>query len=700
MRAFRRAAMAALVAAGSLVSVSVVAVATATPGGAALSCTDNWQGPATGTTDWNASAANWSSGFPTGTSVVCISEPGTYTVALTGSVSVGALQVGGATSGTQTLSASGVSTSVTLSLGAASVVAAGGILNLAPATNGFVWLGGGPVTVASGGTLSSTGSGNPVYLRAPVSVSSGGTTTFGAATTQQDSNTATSNNGTFTVSPGAAYNINTGSDSFTNAGTLTVSGAMTESGGTFTQTSGSIGGNPVTITGGAIVDTAGTGAIDVRGSAGLSGTIPAGQTVTVDGVATSVTLSLSGTSVVDNGNLVLTAAINGFAMVNGSPVTVASGGTLSASGSGNPVYLRSPVTNQTGGTVTLGAATTQQDTNTATSNNGTFTVSPGAAYNINTGSDSFTNAGTLTVSGAMTESGGTFTQTSGSIGGNPVTITGGAIVDTAGTGAIDVRGSAGLSGTIPAGQTVTVDGVATSVALTLSGTSVVDNGNLVLTAAINGFAMVSGSPLDVASGGTLSSTGSGNPVYLRTPVSVSSGGTTTFGAANTQQDTNTPTSNSGTVTVSPGAAYNITTGADSFTNAGTLTVSGAMTESGGTFTQTSGSIGGNPVTITGGSIVDTAGTGALDVRGSAGLSGTIPAGQTVTVDGSGHQRGAVALRHGHRCRERRPGAHGERIRAAQRIDPERGQRRHLVDHGFGQSRLPAGSCIASPRVGT
>src|SRR5450631_843260 len=168
MSAFRRAALAALVAAGSMVSVGVVAVATATPGGAALSCTDNWQGPATGTTDWNASAANWSSGFPTGTSVVCISEPGTYTVTLSSGVSVGALQVGGAASGIQTLIATGASTSVVLTLGAASLVAAGGVLNASPATNGFVWLGGGPLTVASGAVLSTSGGPNVVYLRTSV----------------------------------------------------------------------------------------------------------------------------------------------------------------------------------------------------------------------------------------------------------------------------------------------------------------------------------------------------------------------------------------------------------------------------------------------------------------------------------------------------------------------------------------------------
>ena len=345
-----------------------------------------------------------------------------------------------------------------------------------------------------------------------------------------------------------------------------------------------------------------------------------------------VTLSLTGASVADNGNLVLGASANGFAMISGSPVTVASGATLSTTGSTNPAYLRCNITNQAGGTVTLGATSDIQDANTATTNNGSFTVSSGAGYSVNTGSDSFTNAGTLTVTGAMTESAGTFTQTSGSIVGNPVTITGGTIVDTAGTGAIDVRGGSTFSGTIPAGQTVTVDGAATSVTLNLTGTSVTDNGNLVLKASANGFAWLGGSPVTVASGATLSSTGSINTVYLRSDITNQAGGTVTLGATSNTQDSNTATTNNGSFTVPRGGLYgHLRSGlvhqcrhADGH---------GGHDGSAGTLTQTSGSIVGNPVTITGGTIVDTAGTGAIDVRGTT-FSGTIPAGQTVTVDGA------------------------------------------------------------------
>jgi fibronectin-binding autotransporter adhesin len=632
MHAIRRTAVAVLVAVGSLGLAGAAAVVTATPGAAALTCTDSWQGPATGSTDWSASAANWSAGFPTSTSVVCISEPGTYTVDLTGGVSVGALQVGGAASGTQTLTATGSGTSVILSLGSASVVAKGGVLQLAPATNGYVWLGGGPVTVASGGMLSDSGSGNIAYLRASVTNQSGGTVALGAASTLQDQGTATTNDGTFSVPSGGTYSVTAGSDSFTNAGSLTVSGVMAESAGTFTQTSGSIAGNPVIITGGTVADTAGTGAFDVQGSASLSGTVPAGQTVTVDGTFTSVLLTLTGPSITVGGRLALAASPSGYAWLGGSPVTVASGGTLSDSGSVNVAYLRTSVTNQSGGTVTLGAANTQQDQGTSLTNDGSATVSSGASYTLDNGSDSFTNAGSLTVSGVMTQSGGTFTQTSGSIAGHPVTVTGGAIADTSGTGAFDVQGSASLSGTVPVGQTVTVDGTFTSVVLTLTGTSVTVNGGMVLAPATNGYALLSGSPVTVASGASLSDSGSSNIAYLRTSVTNQSGGTVNLGAATTLQDQGTATTNDGTFTVPSGGTYSVTSGSG-FTNAGTLTVSGVMAENSGTFTQTSGSIAGHPVIITGGTVADNSGTGAFDVQGSASLSGTVPAGQTVTVDG-------------------------------------------------------------------
>ena len=394
MGGVRRAAMAGLVVAASLGSAGAVAVWSATPSAALPSCTDNWVGPSSGTTNWNASSSDWSSGFPTSSSVVCISEPGTYTVDLNSSSnsSIGALQVGGGSSGTQTVVVDGSSANVTLSLASASTVASGGVLALAP-SSGYTILSGPGVTVNSGGTFSTSGASNTAYLRS--SITNNGTVTIGAANTAQDQSTSTANDGTFTVAGGGNLSVSSGSGSFINAGAMTVTGGLTESSGTFTQTSGSIAGSPVLLTGGALVDTAGTGAFDVKSNVSMSGTIPAGQTVTVDGSTTNTDLTLTGTSVTDDGTLALDPN-SGYAILSGSPLTVAAGASLGTSGTSNTAYLRVPVTNQAGGTVTIGAADTRQDSNTATSNAGTFQVANGGHLTLS-GSSTLTGAGTLGV---------------------------------------------------------------------------------------------------------------------------------------------------------------------------------------------------------------------------------------------------------------------------------------------------------------
>ena len=119
MGGVRRLAVAAAVGAVWLGSVGIVVVATATPS-AALTCTDSWVGPflpIPGTPSWSASTSDWSSNsFPTSSDVACVNEAGTYTVVMTGSTSVSALQVGGASSGTQGVVVSGVGGSAALSM--------------------------------------------------------------------------------------------------------------------------------------------------------------------------------------------------------------------------------------------------------------------------------------------------------------------------------------------------------------------------------------------------------------------------------------------------------------------------------------------------------------------------------------------------------------------------------------------------------
>ena len=236
----------------------------------------------------------------------------------------------------------------------------------------------------------------------------------------------------------------------------------------------------------------------------MSGDIPSGQTVTIDGKYTSVSDNQI-SAVTDYGTLNLAAAANGFALIQGGALTVGSGGVLTTSGTANNVYLRSNITNDAGGTVTIGSPNTLMDANTSMTNDGSFTVSSGGALNLSTGSDAFTNAGTLTLTGTLSSQ-GAFTQTSGSISGNPVNLYAGSLADTAGTGAFDVTGSINMSGDIPSGQTVTIDGKTTSVSDNLT-SPLTDSGTLNLAAEANGYALVDGDPLTVASGGVLTTSG-------------------------------------------------------------------------------------------------------------------------------------------------------------------------------------------------
>ena len=634
--------MATAIVLGSLGSAGVVAVVAATPS-AAATCTDTWQGPTTGTTSWNASSSNWSSGFPTSTSVVCIGGTTSYTVDLTASATVGGLQLGG-TAGTQTLKVDGALTNVDLSFAGSSsgVVASTGVLSLVSSPSGYSDISGPPTAlVTNSGSLTATTSASgsqPVYVEVPLTNAAGGTVSISAPETRQDNGTLTTNSGAFTVASGGHYAINGGG--FTDAaGTVTLTGTMIENGGTFTQSGGTESGNPLQLTGVTLADSAGTGSFDVVGSSTFGGSIPTGQTVTVDGSSTNVNLAFPSAATV-HGQLTEEASPSGYAQINGAGgVTVASGATLTtttSASSSQPVYIETAVTNLAGGTFSVLSPDTRQDDGTLTTNSGAFAVASGGHYAINGGG--FTDAaGTVTLTGTMIESGGTFTQSGGTESGNPLQLTGVTLTDSAGTGSFDVVGSSTFGGSIPTGQTVTVDGSLTNVNLAFPSAATV-HGQLTEEASPSGFAQINGAGgVTVASGATLTTTtsaSSSQPVYIETAVTNQAGGTVSVVSPDTRQDDGTLTTNSGAFTVASGGHYAITGGGFTDAAGATVTLTGTMIESGGTFTQSGGTESGNPLQLTGVTLTDSAGTGSFDVVGSSTFGGSIPTGQTVTVDGS------------------------------------------------------------------
>jgi hypothetical protein len=443
----------------------------------ASSCTDSWVGPTSGVQSWSV-AANWSNGVPDyytlgpngDHSNACIDLPGTYTVdlATAGYTYLNTIDIGAA-SGTQTLRVDG---GADLDVSSASAISAHGAIALNSTADGSAILtagvytgGAGTLSVASGGVLSTSGATSTASVSVPITNAAGGTLNFAAPVTNLRFNALITNHGAVTVNTGAVLDLTSGA-SFTNAaGTLTVNGTFQMADGTFTASGGTESGNPVTLTGGTLADSAGTGAFDVTGSSTFYGDIPAGQTVTVDGVANNVVLVVPGAPAI-HGTLTLkpAAGFAGLGAQNGNgSLSVASGGVLSSSGAaGSALALVDiPVTNTAGGTVSIGAPSTVFRYGAQVSNSGTVRVSQGGHLDMsgttltNTATGTVgvtvnaTNATTSGISGAVTAAGTLAVQTIGSpaLGSTFVPITG----PVSGTFAAFAFGSHAYTVTYPSG---------------------------------------------------------------------------------------------------------------------------------------------------------------------------------------------------------------------------------------------------------
>jgi hypothetical protein len=205
---------------------------------------------------------------------------------------------------------------------------------------------------------------------------------------------------------------------FVNNGPVTNNGSITgvNQGGqmTWTQSGGTESGNPVVMQDGAwLIDSVGTGSFLFNYESGaLSGTIPAGQTVTVQGEVyntggesyNSTGLALNANSstapVTNNGTLVLDAPGSGSTSGGNTYLT---NGTLDNNGTfvsqvedsnwGN--ILQANIVNGTSGNVDVNSGTLTSNGG-LTTNNGVATVAPGAVWVLNEGG-TLTNAATGTI---------------------------------------------------------------------------------------------------------------------------------------------------------------------------------------------------------------------------------------------------------------------------------------------------------------
>ena len=409
----------------------------ATTAAAAQACTETWTGNA-GDGSWNT-ANNWSPAqIPQNTDAVCITKAGTYTVTLGASGANIASLTLGASSGTQTLDVQGqdydyqgeIYNSTTLTLNQPSTITGNGELILDTTSGGYEPVGAGNAAGGSAildtdtltnsgkivtqaddpswqdyfeGELTDTSSAsldvNSGKLTMP-SPNGGGIAPSFAYSVTNDGSMAVAANATLVLAAGLGD-----AGDFTNNGTVTNNGSITgvNQGGqmTWTQSGGSESGNAVALEAGAwLVDSVGAGSFLFNYESGeLSGTIPAGQTVTVQGEVfnsggedyNSTGLGLDANSntapVTNDGTLVLDAPGSGSAS-GGS--TFLNSGTLDNNGTFVSQVedstwnntLQASIVNGTSGKIDLNSGELISNGG-ATSNSGAVTVAPGALWSFN-----------------------------------------------------------------------------------------------------------------------------------------------------------------------------------------------------------------------------------------------------------------------------------------------------------------------------
>ena len=488
-----------------------------------------------------------------------------------------------------------------------------------------------------------------------------GTLAINANTAYKAEESLLKNEGAINVATGVQLTLSN-DVSLTNGagGKIVASGngdVLLQSGGTFTEGAGTTSGSkPVIVDDATLAYTgAGAGPISLRGTSTLTGTSSPGQALSIESTSGENAVTTAPGGFTNGGSITLT---NGDGAGNSATLIISSG-TLANSGTittavaiGGARTIEGNLTNT--GTLAINQNTAYSGVKGALSNEGAIDVATGKALTVsNAGSVTNGAGGSIVGTGTgniFMGSGTAFFQGIGTITGTKAVIVDDGLVEYPGTGAglIALRGTSQISGSLAAGQLLSIESTCGEHAVATNEASFTNAGSITLT---NADGCANNATLIVAAG-TLTNSGtitSEPGVGGARTIQGNLKNTGTL-AINTNTSYNAPgtlLTNEGQIDLATGVTLSApnTQTVDNETS-GTIAGAGtgALAVTNGAFNEGAGVTSGSQPVILDDTALKYTGSGAstLALRGKSTLSGTmISVGQTLSIQSTCSEHAAV-----------------------------------------------------------
>ncbi len=522
------------------------------------------------------------------------------------------------------------------------------------------------LAVSPGQTLSSSGTITTEVANGGArtllgNITNTGTLAINANTGYKAEESLLKNEGAIDVASGVQLTLSAGVSLTNGAGGKIVAAGngdvLLQSGGTFTEGAGTTSGTkPVIVDDATLAYTgAGTGPISLRGTSTLSGTSSPGQSLSIESTSGENAVVTAPSGFANGGSITLS---NGDGAGNNATLIISSG-TLTNSGTitsepavGGARTIEGNLTNT--GTLAINQNTAYSGVKGALSNEGAIDVAAGKAFTVsNAGSVTNGTGGSIVGTGSgnvFMGSGTAFFQGAGTITGTKAVIVDDGLVEYPGTGAglITLRGSSQISGSLAAGQLLSIESTCGEHAVATNEASFANAGSITLT---NGDGCGNNATL-IVSAGTLTNSGTittepGVGGARTIQGNLKNTGTLAINANTSYNAPGTLLTNEGKIDLATGVSLSAPNSqtVDNETG-GTIagTGTGALAVTDGSFNEGGGATTGSQPVILDDTALKYTGSGAstLALRGKSTLGGTISTNQTLSIQSTCSEHATVS----------------------------------------------------------